>query len=87
MQGFVPQIILFWKRLCAGGTPTIWFPGGFYTCQAELLAYLDAYGGRLYIMDWGYLKELANHSQIGYRKNFWESSGPQQHWTNTHYSN
>lgn len=46
-------------------------PGWFFTCQAELLAYLDAYGGRLYIMDWGYLKELANHSQIGYRKNFW----------------
>lgn len=45
-------------------------PGWFFTCQAEILAYLDAYLGNLYFIDWELLKEAANHNDIGYRRNF-----------------
>lgn len=45
-------------------------PGWFFTCQAEILAYLDAYLGNLYFIDWELLKVAANHNDIGCRRNF-----------------
>ena len=55
--------------MCRGNTQKL-VRGWFFTCQAEILAYLDAYSGNLYFIDWELLKEAANHNDIGYRWNF-----------------
>ena len=55
--------------ICRRGTHSL-IPGWFFTCQAEILAYLDAYTGDLFLLDWAWLKELAAHNTVGNRREF-----------------
>lgn len=55
--------------ICRRDTHSL-IPGWFFTCKAEILAYLDAFSGNLYLMDWAWLKELATHNTIGTRREF-----------------
>lgn len=46
-------------------------PGWYYTCKAQLLAYLDANNGDLYMLDWTILREMVADCVIGERKEFY----------------